>query len=136
MNDIMTSSLREILRISIQEEEDILIARRKVRKESKSLGFGKVDQTRITTAVSELTRNILQHANQGELVAYADEDGMEIVCQDKGPGMPDVKRALEEGYSTTGTLGMGLLGAKRLMDRFEIESDNSGTKVKVYKKIR
>lgn len=132
----MTSDLQEILRVSIQEEEDILTARRKVRNESKSLGFGKVDQTRITTAVSELARNILQHAVRGELIAYADEEGMAVICQDEGTGMPDVEKALEEGYSTKATLGMGLLGAKRLMDRFEIETNESGTKVTIYKRLR
>ena len=128
--------MREILRISINEEEDILIARRMVKKETERLGFRSVDRTRITTAVSELTRNIVRHAGSGELIASADRTGIEIVCQDHGPGMPDVKQAMQEGYSTTGTLGMGLIGAKRLMDRFDIETGSNGTKITIFKKLR
>jgi len=128
--------VREILRIRINEEEDILIARRLVKKETERLGFRPVDRTRITTAVSELTRNIVRHAGSGELVASTDRTGIEIVCQDHGPGMPDVKKAMQEGYSTAGTLGMGLIGAKRLMDRFDIETGNDGTKITIFKKLR
>jgi len=128
--------VREILRISISEEEDILIARRLIKKETERLGFRSVDRTRITTAVSELTRNIVRHAGSGELSASADRTGIEIVCRDHGPGMPDVKQAMQEGYSTAGTLGMGLVGAKRLMDRFDIETGSDGTKVTIFKKLR
>lgn len=128
--------MREILRISINEEEDILIARRMVKKETERLGFRSVDRTRITTAVSELTRNIVRYAGTGELIASTDRTGIEIVCSDHGPGMPDVKQAMQEGYSTAGTLGMGLIGAKRLMDRFDIETGSDGTKITIFKKLR
>ena len=128
--------MREILRISINEEEDILIARRMVKKETERLGFRAVDRTRITTAVSELTRNIVRHAGSGELIAGVDRTGIEIICQDHGPGMPDVKQAMQEGYSTAGTLGMGLIGAKRLMDRFDIETGSNGTKITIFKRLR
>jgi len=128
--------VQEILRISIHEEEDILIARRMVKKETERLGFRSVDRTRITTAVSELTRNIVRYAGSGELIARTDSTGIEIICQDHGPGMPDVKQAMEEGYSSGGTLGMGLIGAKRLMDRFGIETGSDGTKITIFKKLR
>jgi serine/threonine-protein kinase RsbT len=128
--------MQEVLRISIREEEDILIARRKVRQELEAMGFRRVDRTRIITAVSELTRNIVQHAGEGELIARRDAWGIEIICQDQGPGMPDVAKALEEGCSTAGTLGMGLIGAKRLMDHFKIETGDQGTKVTIYKRLR
>ena len=81
--------MREILRIGINEEEDILIARRMIKKETERLGFRPVDRARITTAVSELTRNIVRHAGSGKLIACADKTGIEIVCQDHGPGMPE-----------------------------------------------
>ena len=128
--------MREILRISINEEEDILIARRMVKKETERLGFRSVDRTRVTTAVSELARNIVHHAGSGELIARSDRTGIEIICQDNGPGMPDVKQAMQEGYSTTGTLGMGLIGAKRLMDSFDIETGNTGTRITIFKRLR
>jgi len=128
--------VQEILRIRIGEEEDILIARRMVKKETERLGFRSVDRTRITTAVSELTRNIVRHAGSGELIASVDRSGIEIICRDHGPGMPDVKQAMQEGYSTAGTLGMGLIGAKRLMDRFDIETGSDGTKITIFKKLR
>jgi len=128
--------VQEIVRININEEEDILIARRIVKKETERLGFRSVDRTRIVTAVSELTRNIVRHAGSGKMVASADRTGIQIVCQDHGPGMPDVKQAMQEGYSTAGTLGMGLIGAKRLMDSFDIETDGNGTKITIFKKLR
>lgn len=128
--------MREILRISINEEEDILIARRMTKKETERLGYRSVDRTRIVTAVSELTRNIVHHAGSGELIISTNRTGIQIVCQDHGPGMPDVKQAMQEGYSTVGTLGMGLIGAKRLMDSFDIETGDNGTKITVFKKLR
>jgi serine/threonine-protein kinase RsbT len=126
----------EILRIPINKEIDVLIARREVKSEAERLGFRWIDQTRIATAVSELTRNIIKHAYRGEVIVSRDEGGMEIVCQDEGPGIPDIEQAMERGYSTTNSLGIGLTGAKHLMDEFKIESSDTGTKITTYKKLR
>jgi serine/threonine-protein kinase RsbT len=126
----------EILRIPINKEIDVLIARREVKSEAERLGFRWIDQTRIATAVSELTRNIIKHAYRGEVIVSRDEGGMEIVCQDEGPGIPDIEQAMERGYSTTNSLGIGLTGAKHLMDEFKVESSDTGTKITTYKKLR
>ncbi|MEO0294106.1 MAG: anti-sigma regulatory factor [candidate division WOR-3 bacterium] len=126
----------EILRIPIVKEIDVLIARREVKNQAEKIGFRWIDQTRIATAVSELTRNIIKHAYRGEVIVYKDEGGMEIVFQDEGPGIPDIEKAMERGYSTSNSLGIGLIGAKHLMDEFKIESNERGTKVITYKRLR
>jgi serine/threonine-protein kinase RsbT len=126
----------EILRIPINKEIDVLIARREIKSEAERIGFRWIDQTRIATAVSELTRNIIKHAYRGEVIVNKDDGGIEIVCQDEGPGIPDIEQAMEKGYSTTNSLGIGLIGAKHLMDGFEIESTDKGTKITTYKKLK
>ena len=125
-------------RVRVESEGDIVAVRRAVRDAAKDLGFGTTDVTRIVTAASELTRNITLYAGSGE-VRWREIDsrgtrGIEVVFEDQGPGIPDVELALEEGYTTSGGLGLGLPGAKRLMDEMEIESEvGSGTRIKVRK---
>jgi serine/threonine-protein kinase RsbT len=102
------------------------------------LGFSSGDSTLIATAISELGRNILSYARQGEIIIRAidgrGQPGILIVASDKGPGISDVQQALQDGFSTSGGLGLGLPGVRRLMDEFEITSvPKRGTTVKVKK---
>jgi len=102
------------------------------------LGFSSGDTTLIATAISELGRNIVSYARQGEILITAingsDRSGILIVASDKGPGISDVQQALRDGFSTSGGLGLGLPGVRRLMDEFEVTSmPKRGTTVKVKK---
>ncbi|MCL4531983.1 MAG: anti-sigma regulatory factor [Actinobacteria bacterium] len=120
--------------VSIRSEGDIVEVRRKVREEATCLGFGITDVTRIVTAASELARNIYLYAGSGVMTWRSldspERVGLELVFIDSGPGIADQEQAMQPGYSTSGGLGLGLPGAKRLMDEFEIESvPGSGTKV-------
>ena len=113
--------------VPIRSDLDIVMARVEGRELAKELGFGVIDQARIATAISELTRNIVQYAGEGCATMHSIEGrgrvGIEIICQDKGPGIPDIQLAMQDGFSTSTSLGMGMPGAKRLMDEFEIESE-------------
>jgi serine/threonine-protein kinase RsbT len=120
--------------ISIQSDLDIVTARSSVRELAKKQGFVPIDQARIATAVSELARNIFLYAHAGTVTISAIERegrrGLEIICEDKGPGIPDISRALQDEYSTSGGKGMGLPGAKRLMDEFDVQSTvGQGTRI-------
>ncbi|MBD3206175.1 anti-sigma regulatory factor [Candidatus Bathyarchaeota archaeon] len=110
--------------MEIKEERDIILARRLARKIAKDLDFSLVNQTRIATAVSEITRNALTHGGGGVMkIKHTDnKKGLEIMISDEGNGIPDVEQAMRNGYSTKDSLGLGLGGAKRLMDEFEINS--------------
>jgi serine/threonine-protein kinase RsbT len=122
-------------------EDGIVAARQLARQVARDLGFGVVDQSRITTAVSELARNVVRYATGGrgrvlirELPASERGVGIEIVIADDGPGIPDIALAMRDGYTTGSGLGMGLAGTKRLMDEMEIESAPAqGTTVTVRK---
>lgn len=118
----------------IRSDLDIVIARTLARDTAKSLGFGPIDQARIATAVSELARNIYLYAGTGSVTVREVEKnvrkGIEIICEDNGPGIPDIETALQDGYSTSRGMGMGLPGAKRLMDEFDIKTgDGTGTTI-------
>ncbi|MDI6777292.1 MAG: anti-sigma regulatory factor [Syntrophales bacterium] len=133
--------MEEIKEVSIKSSEDIILARQAAREMAKRLGFGLADQTRITTAVSELSRNIYLFAGTGRLVIKAlsqsNRKGMEIVAEDRGPGIPDIELAMQDGYSTNKSLGQGLPGTKRLMDEFEIKSEvGKGTAVTIRRWLR
>lgn len=124
--------------ISIYTEKDIVKARQEGRDLAKKVGFGVIDQARITTAVSELARNIYIHAKNGKIVIEVIDErekrGLKIIAKDHGPGIKDIRAALEDGYSTSGGLGVGLPGVKRLMDEFFIDSKvNEGTEIVVIK---
>jgi serine/threonine-protein kinase RsbT len=124
--------------VMIDSEPDIVVARRTVREVTGRLGFGVIDATRIMTAASELARNAFKYAGGGVMrwrVLQKDGlAGVELCFEDKGPGIADVAQALVEGYSSAGGLGMGLPGAKRLMDEMEINTEiGKGTRVIVRK---
>lgn len=124
--------------VSIRIERDIVTARQSVREVANRLGFGVTDSTRIVTAASELARNVFKYAGGGvmrwRLLQKEQTAGLELRFEDQGPGITDVGLALGEGYTTSGGLGMGLPGAKRLMDEMEIESEvGKGTVVVVRK---
>lgn len=124
--------------INIKTEYDIVNARQRGRELAKQLGFGHVDQARITTAVSELARNIYLYANHGNIVIEScqkeGETGLKIAAKDDGPGINDVRKVMEDGYTTSGGLGAGLPGVKRLMDEFEINTrQGEGTEITAVK---
>jgi serine/threonine-protein kinase RsbT len=120
--------------VRIRSEGDIVVTRRTVRTVATQLGFGVTDVTRIVTAASELARNAFLYAGSG-IVRWQTLDtggrvGIELTFEDTGPGITDVEQAMQEGFTTGGGLGMGLPGAKRLMDEFEVASEvGKGTKV-------
>ncbi|KIL38894.1 serine/threonine protein kinase [Gordoniibacillus kamchatkensis] len=124
--------------ISIVSESDTIFARRRGREMARSAGFNLVDQTRIAIGISELSRNIVLYARKGkieiEIVRCAGTLGIEIRAIDEGPGIPDLDKAMLDGYSTSAGLGMGLPGTKRIMDEFSVDTAiGSGTKVMVRK---
>jgi serine/threonine-protein kinase RsbT len=124
--------------VCINSESDIVAARKIVRDAAIAMGFGVTDVTRIVTAASELTRNVFRYAGSGVMhwrtVKAGDAVGLELIFEDHGPGISDIARAMEAGYTTKGGLGLGLPGAKRLMDEMEIESEvGKGTRVTVKK---
>ncbi|NTU84080.1 MAG: anti-sigma regulatory factor [Chloroflexales bacterium] len=118
----------------IRSDLDIVIARTMARDSAKALGFGAIDQARIATAVSELARNIFLYAGTGNVtvkeVERNNRKGIEIICEDQGPGIANIDLVMQDGYSTSRGMGMGLPGAKRLMDEFSIRSQEGiGTTV-------
>lgn len=130
-------------RVTINSSADIITARGLVREAAMKLGFSVVDQTRITTAISELARNIVTYAGKGRVTIKkvhderSGKDGIEVICKDNGPGIENIELALKGGYSTSGSLGLGLSGAKRLVDEFEIKSKpGKGTTVTIKKWLR
>lgn len=113
--------------IEITSEADLILVRKVGRSMAAEVGFGLTDQARIATAISELGRNIIQYAGKGSItlsmVNFDSRLGIEVLAQDQGRGIEDVKLALQDGYSTSGALGMGLPGTRRLMDEFQIDSE-------------
>ena len=125
------------VRIPIHTDADIVAARQGARELAARLGFSRTDLTLIATAVSEVSRNIVRFAGAGEVVVELLEEprrGVQVVARDTGPGIPDVGRALTDGYSTYHGLGLGLPGARRLMDEFAVVSEaGRGTTVTMTK---
>jgi len=126
------------IRVPVESDVDIVAARQKGRALATRLGFSSSDATIIATAISELARNIVLYASRGEIVLIALDRGMQrgliISAKDEGEGIPDIRQALQDGYSTSGRLGVGLPGVKRLMDEFDIASETGkGTIVTVRK---
>ncbi len=118
----------------IQSDLDIVTARSNARDIAKALGFSSIDQARIATAVSELARNIYLYAGAGDVTAREVErlgrKGIEIEFCDRGPGITDIHQVMQDGYTTSRGMGMGLPGAQRLMDDFEIQSNvGAGTTI-------
>lgn len=113
--------------VPIQHESDIVSARRQGRSMAEGLGFRGSELTVIATAISEVARNIVNYAKHGQITLQIIDDGrrkgLGIVASDRGPGIPDLKLAMQDGYTTGNGLGLGLPGARRMMDSFEIQSE-------------
>ena len=125
-------------RIAIEREVDIIAARQAGRQLAVQLGFSSTDQTLIATAISEVARNILIYAQRGEIWLAQIHDGarsgIEVIAADDGPGIENLELALRDGYSTKNSLGLGLPGARRLMDDFDLASElGRGTRVTMKK---
>jgi serine/threonine-protein kinase RsbT len=122
--------------MEIRASDDVVLVRQAVRKKSIALGMGLVDQTKVVTASSELARNTLDYGGGGtvllELVENGTRSGVRITFEDKGPGIPDIDLALTDGYTSGNGMGLGLSGAKRLSNEFEIWSKpGEGTRVSI-----
>lgn len=123
----------------IQSEGDIVASRRLIRNAAMTAGFGMTDVTRIVTAVSELARNVYVHAGSDgemrwEILRQPGQVGIRLEFEDHGKGIPDVEQAMEAGFTTAGSMGMGLSGVKRLMDEMHIKSEvGVGTLITVTK---
>ena len=127
--------------VSIRSDADVIAARSMGRSLAEDYGFGMTDVTMIATAISELARNILKYADEGEIVVETvqrdSRAGVSVVARDDGPGIADVGLAMQDGFSTADSLGLGLPGTRRLMDEFEIiSSPGSGTIVTATKWLR
>ena len=127
--------------VPIDRDGDIVAARRKARELATQVGFSGSDLTIIATAISEVARNIVVYADRGEIVLSAMQQGNRrgvlVVARDQGPGISDIARAMRDGFSTGNSLGLGLPGAKRLMDEFEIASEvGKGTTITMRKWTR
>jgi serine/threonine-protein kinase RsbT len=115
---------------------DVVRARRRVREEAVRLGFSIVNRTKLLTAASELARNAIVYGGGGTLTieafAGAGTQKLQLTFEDRGPGIPDIELAMRDGYTSGGGLGIGLGGAKRLVDEFELHTDlGQGTRVRI-----
>ena len=124
--------------VPVSGDADVVQVLLRVREESGRAGLAESDRARAMTAASELATNILKYAGRGTItvrvIADVGRSGLEIVAEDRGPGIADVEAALRDHYSTSGTLGLGLPGVRRLMDEFEIDSaPGRGTRVRARK---
>ena len=124
--------------LAIQQERDLVYCRNRVKEVSVKIGMGIVNQTKLITATSEIARNMLTYGGGGiviiEVINRGKQDGVQLIFEDKGPGIPDIDKAMQDGFTTGRTLGMGLPGAKRLVNEFSIQSTvGKGTIVKMLK---
>ena len=114
------------LRVRVHHESDVVVARRCVRQLAAQQGLCEREAEALATAVTEIARNIVVHAGSGEVLLQAISEpprrGVQVVAHDGGPGIADIERAMQDGFSTRDGLGYGLPGARRLVDRFQIES--------------
>ena len=130
-----------LVRVAIASDADVVTARQAGRQLAESLGLGSTDLTLVATAISEVARNITTYAGSGEIVVRPVEQngrrGIEVVARDSGPGISDIDRAMQDGYTSGKGLGLGLPGARRLMDDFAISSHvGHGTTVTMTKWTR
>lgn len=124
--------------VQVASDDDLVAARREGRLLAEQLGFSTSEATLVSTAISELARNIVSYARRGEiqvrLIHNGNKRGINIVARDEGPGITDISLAMREGYSTSGGLGIGLPGVRRIMDEFDIASDlGRGTTITITK---
>ncbi|WP_229216999.1 anti-sigma regulatory factor [Dyadobacter luteus] len=124
--------------MAIQQERDLIFCRNRVKEVAGKIGMGLVNQTKLITATSELARNMLIYGGGGimrlEIITRGKLEGIQLTFEDKGPGIADVDKAMQDGFTTGRTLGMGLPGAKRLVNEFSIQSTpGKGTTVKILK---
>jgi serine/threonine-protein kinase RsbT len=122
--------------VPLNASDDIVMVRARVREWAVDLGFSLIDQTKLVTAASELARNTVQHGRGGrarlQLLGDGGRRGLRLTFEDQGPGIADITLAMKDGYSTSGGLGLGLGGAKRLSNEFEIRSQpGAGTTVMI-----
>ena len=122
--------------LPLRAEQDVVVARQNVRKLTQEIGFGIVDQTKMVTAASELARNALIYGGGGEmrweLLAVDGRKGLRLHFIDQGPGIPDVNQAMTDGWTSGTGMGLGLSGARRLVNEFEIETAvGRGTRVTI-----
>lgn len=127
--------------VDIYTEWDIVAARQLGRNEAKKIGFETVDQARITTAISELARNIYLYAGKGtiKIIRLHENDiaGISVIASDEGPGIADVRKVMTDGYTTSGGLGAGMPGVRRLMDEFNVHTElGVGTTITAVKWLR
>lgn len=127
--------------VEVKSEWCIVAARQAGRTMAKDIGFGAVDQARITTAISELARNIYLYAQRGQIciekVIQLNKVGIKVSSFDNGPGIKDIRKVMEDGFTTSGGLGAGLPGVRRLMDEFTIDSKSGeGTTIHAIKWLR
>jgi len=126
-------------RIPIESDADVVTARQRARELAAAMDMTSTDQTLLATAISEVARNITTYAGRGEVYVSvvrdaAGREGVRVIARDEGPGIADVERALQDGYTTGGGLGLGLPGARRLVDEFAIDTAPSrGTTVTLTK---
>jgi serine/threonine-protein kinase RsbT len=128
-------------RIAIESDADVVTARQRARALAIGLDMPSTDQTLLATAISEIARNITAYAVRGEVLLDVVQDGarrgVRVVAQDEGPGIEDLEKALTDGYTTGGGLGLGLPGARRLVDDFDIQTaPGQGTRVTLVKWTR
>lgn len=126
------------LRVPIARDADVVTARQRGRELAAAVGFVRADLTMIATAISEVARNILVYAQRGEIILHpvtrGNRTGISVIAVDRGPGIRDIGQAMQDGFSTANSLGLGLPGAKRLMDDFEIISElGKGTQITMRK---
>lgn len=124
--------------VLIKVDADIVTARQEGRALAGRIGFSGSDQVLIATAISEAARNILQYARSGQIILShirnGEKEGIMIIARDQGPGIKDIRRVMEDGYSSSGGLGLGLPGIKRLMSEMDIQSaPNKGTTLTIKK---
>jgi serine/threonine-protein kinase RsbT len=122
----------------VSREQDVVPFRNRVKEYAIKIKMGLVNQTKLITAASELARNMLRYANGGvvliEVVSRGRDSGIRLTFEDKGPGIADISLALKDGYTTGKSLGLGLPGARRLVNEFDIKSElGTGTKVTILK---
>lgn len=113
-------------KMAIEREQDVVPFRNRVKEYATKIGMGLVNQTKLITAASEIVRNMLRYGGGGEtlieVVTQGRDNGVRLTFIDKGPGIPDIKLAMKDGYTTGKSLGLGLPGAKRLVNDFDIKS--------------